>query len=171
LHGHVSNEIDSLFVANNDHPTLGKTAFLSYFLAVQRYISRRIPMLATRTRKAPIIALTPFRPFRLLRLEPAKPVARAPTVRGDNQNFNVRTHLAIENIEREAGYAVTADSGWKFDAISIRGFADFRHCCIKGSQITCAESCLASLVIRYVLKVFNTRGIIEKEAHRSKALA
>lgn len=104
-------------------------------------------------------------------LEPAEPVTRSPTMRGNDQNFNVRTHLPIEDVVGETWYTVATNTGRKFNAVSIRHFTDLAHCCIEGRQITCAESNLASLVVGHMLKVFNSRCVIEEVTHLSKASA
>ena len=92
-------------------------------------------------------------------------------MRGNDQHFNVRTHMTIEDVVGKTWYTVAANIGREFNAISIGGFTDFPHCCIEGHEITCTESNLATLVVGHMLKVFNSRGFIEEVTHLSKAFA
>ena len=55
-------------------------------------------------------------------------------MRGNDQNFNIRTHKPIEDVVRKAWYAISANIRWGFDAIPIREFADSSHCHIKSRR-------------------------------------
>lgn len=104
-------------------------------------------------------------------LEPAKPIARTTTVRRDHKNLNVRVQLAVENVVREARHSIAPNTRRKFNAISVRVFANLDHGRFKGSKIACAKARPLLLVVGDVLKVFNPRRLTEKVAHLSKDCA
>jgi hypothetical protein len=102
-------------------------------------------------------------------LEPAKPVIRPTTMRCNNQDFNIGTHLPVEDIVRETWNPITPDIGWKFDFITVRGITYLNHCCVEGSKITRTKTGLSRLVIGDVLKVFDSSSRVEKVTHLRSA--
>jgi hypothetical protein len=69
-------------------------------------------------------------------LNPAKPVTRPPTMGSNDQNFNIRTDKAIQDVVRKTWNPESTDAWRKFDVISIRGIADCSHCRIESHQVT-----------------------------------
>lgn len=56
-------------------------------------------------------------------------------MRGNDQHFNVGINHPIEDVVWKAWHGVLANGGWEFDAIPIRGFANFPHRIIKGGKV------------------------------------
>jgi hypothetical protein len=102
-------------------------------------------------------------------LKPAKPVIRPATVRSNNQDFNISTHLPVNNIVRKTGNPITPDIGWKFDLIAMRSLTNLDHCGIEGSKITRSKTGLSRLVKGDVLKVLDSCGRVEKVTHLRSA--
>jgi hypothetical protein len=88
---------------------------------------------------------------------------------GNDKNLNICARLPIEDVVRKTRNPIAPDIGRKLDAIAMWTLADLGHCGVKGCEITRTESFLASLVIGYMLKVFNACRFIEELAHLSRA--
>ena len=108
--------------------------------------------------------MTKISPTQVL-LEPAEPVIRPATVRSNNQDFNIDTHLPVKDVVRKTGDTITPDVGWKLDFIAVRSLTNLDHCGVEGSKITRTKPRLSRLVIGDVLKVLDSCRRIEKVTH------
>ena len=108
---------------------------------------------------------------RLQLLEPVEPVIRATTVRSDDQDLNVSTHLPVENVVREAWNTIAPNIWRELDPIAVRSFANLDHGCVKGTKITRTKTGLLRLVVSDVFKVLNSRRWVEEVTHLRSAWA
>ena len=104
-------------------------------------------------------------------LEPAKPIARAPTMRCNHKNLDVTAREAIENVVRKARHSIAPNAGSKLGTIPLRVLTDLDHCSFEGSEVPRAESPSLFFVVGDVLKVFCPSRLVEEVAHLSKACA
>ena len=92
-------------------------------------------------------------------------------MRGNDQHFNVGINNPIEDVVRKAWHWVLANCGRELDAIATGRFAHIPHRFLESQQIASAESSLAGLVVRDMLKMLNARGFVKKVTHFNKAFA
>ena len=131
------------------------------------WVCKTRPAQGLRARIRPIYTSYGFRLS--VMLEPAKPVIRATTVRSNNQDLNIDTHLPVKDIVRETWNPITPNIGWKLDFIAVRDLTNLDHCCVEGSKITRTKPRLSRLVIDDVLKVLNSCRRVEKVTHLRSA--
>lgn len=60
-------------------------------------------------------------------LEPAEPVVWPTPVRGNDQDFDVSTHLPVKDVIREAWNAIEPNIGGKLDLIAVRSLTNLGH--------------------------------------------
>jgi len=94
---------------------------------------------------------------------------RATTVRSNDQDLNVSTHLPVENVIREAWNAITPNSWRELDPIAVRSFANLDHGCVKGTKVTPTKTRLLGLVVSDVFKVLNSCRWVEEVTHLRSA--
>jgi hypothetical protein len=103
--------------------------------------------------------------------DPAKPIARTPSVRRNHEDLDVFAGQAIKNVVRKPGNPKSPNAGSEFDTIPLGAFADFAHGRLKGGEVACPEPFALLLIVGHVLQVFDPRCLIEEIAHFSKACA
>ncbi len=92
-------------------------------------------------------------------------------MRSDDQDLNVSTHLAVENVVREAWNAIAPNIWRELDPIAVRSFANLDHGCVKGTKVTRTKTGLLRFVVSDMFKVLNSRRRIEEVTHLRSAWA
>ena len=92
-------------------------------------------------------------------------------MRCNNQHLNVRIYKAIKDVVWETWNPVATTTERKLHTISLGRAANVTHRNVKNCQIPPTQTDLTSLVIGYVLKVFNPSSLTKEIAHFSNAFA